>query len=95
MRPEDVLRWLRAQPFRPFRITLNSGRTFDVRHPEMVRLLRTTLLLFTLTEQADVYEWAEMVGLLLIESIAPLEAPPASAAPAPGDAANGPGAASA
>ena len=39
-----------------FRITMNSGRTFDVRQPEMVRLLRTTLLLFTPTEQADVYE---------------------------------------
>jgi len=27
----------KAQPFRPFRIRMNSGRTFDIRHPEMVR----------------------------------------------------------
>jgi hypothetical protein len=32
MRPDDVLFWLRAVPFRPFRLTLNSGRTIDMRH---------------------------------------------------------------
>lgn len=37
MRPEDVLTWLRAAPFRPFRVTLESGRSFDIRHPEMMK----------------------------------------------------------
>lgn len=34
---------LKAQPFRPFRITLSSGRSFDIKHPEMAWLTRTAL----------------------------------------------------
>jgi hypothetical protein len=82
VRPEDLLQWLRAQPFRPFRITMNSGRVVEVRHPEVVRLMRTSLTVYTPSEEPDVYERAEMFDLVLIESIAPIEAP---AAPAPPD----------
>ena len=34
MRPEDILFWLKAVPFKPFRTCLNSGRTYEIRHPE-------------------------------------------------------------
>ena len=44
MRPEDVLPWLQATPFVPFRLTMNSGQTFEVRHPELIRLMRTSLI---------------------------------------------------
>lgn len=47
MRPDDFLTWLKAQPFRPFRFTLVRGKSYDVRHPELVRVGRTTLTLFT------------------------------------------------
>jgi len=69
MRPDDVLFWLQAQPFQPFRITMNSGRVYEVRHPELVRLMRTSLVYFTPTEQADVFDRAEMIGLVLIDHI--------------------------
>ncbi len=75
MRPEDILRWLRVQPFRPFRITTNSGRVIEVRHPELVRVLRTAPMVFRPTEQAEVYEPWDMFGLVLIENIASIEAP--------------------
>jgi hypothetical protein len=58
---------------------MNSGRSYEVRHPEMVRLMRTSLLVFTPTEQPDLQGRAEMVGLVLIERIEPL----AATAPAP------------
>jgi hypothetical protein len=35
MRPDDLLAWVHAAPFQPFRICLNSGRTYEIRHPEM------------------------------------------------------------
>lgn len=73
MRPEDILFWLRAQPFRPFRLTTNSGRTYDVRHSELVRLLRTSLLYFTPAEQDGVFDRAEMIGLVLIDHIEAIE----------------------
>ncbi len=73
MRPEDLLFWLRAQPFVPFRITTNSGRSYDVRHSELVRLMRTSLLYFTPADQPDVFDRAEMIGLVLIDHIEAIE----------------------
>lgn len=76
MTPQGILDYLKAQPFRPFRVQMNSGRTFDIRHPEMVRLGRRDMLIFTfVSDLPDVYDRWENVSLLLIESLAPLEAP--------------------
>jgi hypothetical protein len=73
---QDILGYLKAQPFRPFRIHMPSGRSFDVRHPEMVRVGRTHLLLFSLvSDNPDIHDRWEMVGLMLIESISFLDAP--------------------
>jgi hypothetical protein len=36
MRRTDLIEALQAGPFRPFRIYLSDGGTFDVRHPEML-----------------------------------------------------------
>ena len=75
MTPPEILNYLHAEPFRPFRIRMNSGRTFDIRHPEMVRVGRRDLLIFTfVSDSPDVYDRWENVSLLLIESISPLEA---------------------
>jgi hypothetical protein len=74
MRPDDLLSWGRAKPFVPFRIRLNSGHTFDIRHPEMLRVGRSTVYVFTFAgEPADPFERMEMVSLVLIESIEALE----------------------
>ena len=45
MRPEDVHAWLRRDPFVPFRIHLSNGRTFEDRHPELVMVGRTSLVI--------------------------------------------------
>ena len=75
MTPQEVLNYLQVQPFRPFRIRMNSGRTFDIRHPEMVRVGKRDLLIFTfVSDSPHVYDRWENVALLLIESLAPLEA---------------------
>jgi hypothetical protein len=71
-----VLTWVRAAPFQPFRITLNSGRRYDIRHPEMVRVGRSYINIFSFAgEPADPHEKMEMVSLLLVERIEPLGAP--------------------
>jgi hypothetical protein len=36
LHPDLLRNLLRAQPFRPFRIVMNSGQTYDIRHPEWV-----------------------------------------------------------
>jgi hypothetical protein len=74
MRPEDVLYWTRAAPFQPFRMRLVSGKTYDIRHPEMVRVGRSSLIVFSFSgEASDPYERLEMVSMGLIERIEPLE----------------------
>ena len=74
MRPEDLLTWLRATPFQPFRMCLNSGRTYEIRHPEMLRVGRSTANIYSFVgEPADPYEHMEMVSLLLVERIEPLD----------------------
>ena len=75
MTSQEILNYLQVQPFRPFRIRMNSGRTFDIPHPEMVRVGRRDVLIFTfVSDSPDVYDRWENVSLILIESLAPLEA---------------------
>jgi len=66
-----------AEPFRPFRIHTASGWTFEVRHPEFVQMGRSTLTVYAPPENDpnSPQRW-EKVSLVLIESIAPLDAAP-------------------
>ena len=76
MSSREVLNYLHANPFRSFRIRMNSGRTFDIRHPEMVRVGRRDLLIFTfVSDDPEVYDQWESLSLVLIESLAPFEVP--------------------
>ncbi len=43
MRPEDLRDLLRRQPFVPVRIHLSDGTTYEVRHPEMAIIGRSTV----------------------------------------------------
>jgi hypothetical protein len=73
MRPDGILEWVKAAPFRPFRICLNSGRTFDIRRPKMIKVGRSTIDIFEYaSEERYIYDQRQMVGLLLIERIEPL-----------------------
>jgi hypothetical protein len=73
MRLEDLLFWVKAVPFRPFRIVLNSGTSYDIRHPEMVKVGRTTVIIFEpIDDEISAFERMQMVGLVLIERIEPI-----------------------
>ncbi len=43
MRREELIEAIRAAPFRPFRLYVSDGRTFDIRHPEMLMVGRHTV----------------------------------------------------
>lgn len=75
MTTQAILSYLRASPFRPFSIRMASGRTFDIRHPEMVRVgLRDNIVFKFVSDSADVYDDWDTVGLSLLETISHLEA---------------------
>lgn len=75
MTAQEVFSYLRAEPFRPFRIHMVSGRTFEIRYPEMVRVGRSDLVIFTsVTDNPNVHDHWDTVSFLLIESISHLDA---------------------
>ncbi len=72
---QRLARCVGAEPFRPFRIGMASGQAFEIRHPEMISVGRTTAHIYTYMsddpEQANQRE--HEVSLLLMESVEPLE----------------------
>lgn len=65
-----------AEPFRPFRITTTSGRRFDIRHPAIIPLGRSTVTIVTfLSDQPEEAKERQVeVSLRSTESVEPLEA---------------------
>lgn len=47
MQPDDVTELFRQQPFQPFKVHLNNGSIFEVRHPEQAMLHGETLHIST------------------------------------------------
>jgi hypothetical protein len=45
MRPDDIHGLLHKRPFQPFRIRLSNGTTYDIRHPELVVVGRSTMFI--------------------------------------------------
>ena len=75
MNPREALNFIAAEPFRPFRIQMASGRSFEVRHPEMIQVGRTTLTVFSaLNDENGSQEQWHRISLLLIECIEPIQA---------------------
>ncbi len=67
--------YVSAEPFRPFHIRMASGRTFEIRHPEIVSVGRTTVLIYTSMSQdpEEAKQQQEEVSMLLIESVEPID----------------------
>jgi hypothetical protein len=43
MNAEAVREWVRRQPFEPFEIRLSNGEIYQVRHPELVAVLKSKI----------------------------------------------------
>jgi hypothetical protein len=82
VRPEDIREYLRRRPFQPFRLTLTDGRTYDVTHPELAMVGRSSVLvgLKPAQEAEPIFDRAVDVSLLRIMQIGKIEtaSPPAS-----------------
>ncbi len=72
----QLVNYVAAEPFRPFRIRMASGDTLEIRHPEMIQVGRTTCRIFTWmneeNEDPREREREREISILLIESIEPL-----------------------
>lgn len=75
-----ILNYVNAEPFQSFRIKMTSGEVFEIRHPEMIQVGRTTATVFTWMNEDDDSpgERLREISILLIESIEPLQPATAS-----------------
>ena len=82
MRPDDLREWLSHVPFQSFRIYLLEATSFEIHHPEMVILKRSTIdLYFSVTEpRTPLPDRAVTVALLHITR---LEAMPSATSSSP------------
>ena len=65
---------LSQRPFRPFRLVMSSGESYDVRHPEMAMLTRTDLLVGVGEAEEGVPAGFRICSLLHVATVEPIEA---------------------
>lgn len=67
---------LTQRPFRPFRLVMSSGQTYEVRHPEMAMLTRTDILVgIDITDDGVPAEF-KICSLLHVATVEPLSSAP-------------------
>ena len=73
MTVQDFRDLLKHQPFEPFRLVMSSGLAYDVRHPEMAFLSRTSI--YVGVDEADDGIPADfrMCSLLHVTAVEPLK----------------------
>jgi hypothetical protein len=73
MRPADVLKELKRQPFVPLIIRLLNGQEYLIRHPELVLVGRSALNIGITAPDLpeNVYDYYDIVSLLHVAQIAP------------------------
>jgi hypothetical protein len=64
---------LTERPFKPFRLVMSSGQSYEVRHPEMAWLTRTDLLVGVGEEEAVPAEF-RICSLLHVATVEPISA---------------------
>jgi hypothetical protein len=65
---------LHAQPFRPFRVVMSSGQSYDVHHPEMAWLTKSDLFVGVGNTKIGVPAEFRICSLLHINTVEPLAA---------------------
>jgi hypothetical protein len=63
---------LKERPFKPFKLVMSSGESYEVRHPEMAWLTRTDILVGTGDSEEGVPANFRICSLLHVASVEPL-----------------------
>jgi len=63
---------LKRQPFQPFRLVMSSGKSYDVRHPEMAWLLKNDVLVGVDVEDEGLPAEFDICPLFHVATIEPI-----------------------
>jgi hypothetical protein len=79
MRPEELRELLTTRPFVPLRIHMTDGKSFDIRHPDNVLVLRSRVDIGVPTDAASgILDRVEHRSLLHVVRVEELQATPQS-----------------
>ncbi len=76
MGADDILRYLREEPFEPFRLFVSDGAHYDIRHPEMAIVSRRHVVVGIPKRQNTVPDELAMVSLMHVTRIEPINGKP-------------------
>ncbi len=62
---------LRRQPFQPFRLVMSSGKSYEVRHPEMAMVLKNDILIGVNIQDGEPSEF-DICPLFHVASVEPI-----------------------
>jgi hypothetical protein len=68
MNTETMLSLLRRLPFQPFEVRMSNGDSFEVRHPEMSLLLRSSLIFGS--PESDDFVFCSLLHVADVKAIA-------------------------
>lgn len=72
MTVQDFRDKLKAQPFQPFRLVMPSGQSYEVRHPEIAFLTRTSIHVAVDIADDGIPDAFRLCSLLHVTAIEPL-----------------------
>ena len=80
MTPRAMLEFVTAEPFRAFRLHMASGRTFEIGHPEMIKVGRSSVTVYArpTDEETEQPERWQDVSLMRLKSAEPLGTKPSA-----------------
>jgi hypothetical protein len=74
MPPDEIQGKPQARPFIPFRIILDDGTTYEIRHPELILLGKRSAVIGIVGNPDDrLYDRSVTIALLHITRLEPLE----------------------
>ena len=73
--PDDIRSRLRLSPFRPVRIIISSGQTFDVYHPDLVMVGRRDMIVgMASSENPTQYDRTTRIPIMHVTALEDLPA---------------------
>jgi hypothetical protein len=64
---------LKERPFKPFRVVMSSGKTYEVRHREMAYVTKSDLLVGIDIQEDEIPAEFKICSLLHITAVEPIE----------------------
>lgn len=75
MRPDELVEHLRRRPFVPFRLHLTNGATYEIRHPELIKVGRSQALIFFPKQDVPHAPFTryEAIALIHVNQLVPMD----------------------